>query len=187
MASTRSLCEASPAVRSMLDAWLTARNGALVPLKKDFDPFSVPRWLPGVWIARFDPARDDFLFTLSGERVNLAWRGSLKHKALRELIGAAAYPEMRRRWRAVVETPQIQYAVLESETERPDASSSDPLPPHLDGERLMLPLASEPDRVDQILGFSQYRITQTDPDLASRLWSRRVVIPCSDLETDAQG
>ncbi len=156
-------------VLAMLEAWREARGDALVPLKTDFDPLSVPRLLRTVWLYRYEPDEGDFVCRLAGEAVEDAWGGTMQGRPLRDIVGADKHPRSLARWRAVVETPLVQYA-FHRDTVMPHQPSV--------AERLVLPLAEAPGDVRYTIGISLYpRRQDTVPD-PPPLWDDIVTVPC---------
>lgn len=169
------IAEASAGVRAMLAAWSAARDGGEpVPRKRAFDPMTVPHLLPHIWIYRFDPAIDDFVCQLAGERINLAWGvTSLRGRSLREIVGADNQTAARRRWLDVIRAPLIQYG-----------RQDDPLGGTNHAERLVLPMASEDGTIDYTIGLSLYERRQTDHDRTPPVWDNVQRIACADLDAD---
>jgi hypothetical protein len=168
------LSGASAPVQTFMAAWRAIRGDRLVPRKVDFDPISVPRLLPNLWIYRYDPQADDFTCTLAGEAVNKSWGGSIRGKRLREVVGDANHPRALSRWRAIIETPLVQYGRVR--TDRP--AHDDGL---VEAERLILPFAGADDAIRDVIGLSLYSYSQTNHALTPPVWDDVVQIPCVEI------
>jgi hypothetical protein len=165
---------ASPQIVEFLELWNRSRHGALVPLRRELDPFQAPRLLRHVWLYQYLPDRDDFVCKLAGENVNEAWGGRLKGQMLSDVVGPAHRDAAIRRWRGVIETPCILYGAIGPE--RQDADGR-PI-----AERLVLPLATAIDIVDHTIGISLYSVSQTDRDLIRPVWDDMLRIPCAEFQ-----
>ena len=168
----RQIPGADPRIFAFFQAWRAARRGGLVPLRGDFDPMTVPGLLANIWLYRFDPQRDDFVCRLAGEQINLAWGGSIRGKTLHQVVGAADHPVVLQRWKFILRVPLVHYG---SAAERLSAQET-----RL-AERLLLPLASGPDRVDHILGLSLYELAVVDRSRPALVAGDIVQIPCAEV------
>ncbi len=168
----RLLSFADPRVAMFLNAWRSARQGAPVPYKSDFDPLSVPSLLRFIWMYRYNPDLDDFVCLLAGEDINTAWGRSIKNARLREVVGPQDHATVLERWKQIVSIPA---AIHGARDERLTAHES------WRAERLILPLRSEVGQTDHVIGLSLYRLTLPD-GLREPLVSEDItVIPCEDL------
>lgn len=166
------LAGADPRVFTFIDAWRAIRHGTLVPLRTDFDPMAIPTLLPHIWLYRFEPELDDFVCKLAGEEVNSAWGHSIKGNTLREVVGEADHPTVLRRWRKIVGVPVIHYG---SGTERLSAMQT------RTAERMLVPLASDDDVIDHVLGLSLYKISGFDPSRPPLVLEDIKQIPCTEV------
>ena len=166
------LAGADPRIFVFLEAWRRARHDTLLPLRSDFDPMSVPGLLAQMWMYRYDPVRGDFVCKLAGEEVNAAWGGSIKGKTLRQILGPDDHPIVLQRWKFIQRVPLIHYGSAEERLSALETRIA---------ERLILPLASEPDTVDHILGLSLYRISAANRDRPVLVPEDIVQIPCAEV------
>ena len=166
------LAGADPRIFEFLQAWQTARHGTVVPFHRDFDPLAIPRLLQHVWLYRYEPDADDFVCRLSGEEVNAAWGRSIKGETLRTILGEADHPTVLRRWKQIVSVPLLHYG---SAVERLSALET------RTAERLLVPLASDDETVDYVLGMSLYRISTASADRMPLVPEDIVRIPCAEV------
>lgn len=166
------LAGADPKIFQFFHAWRDARRGSLVPLRTDFEPMDVATLLPHIWMYRYDPGQGDFVCRLAGEEVNSAWRRVIKGRTLRDIVGEADHPVVLRRWTQIVSVPLIQYGAATERLSAMEARSA---------ERLLLPLASEDDRIDHVLGLSLYRISAANQGRMPLVPEDIVQIPCAEV------
>lgn len=162
---------ASDAAIAFIDAWKDARNGRLVPRKRDFDPLNVPALLPSIWIYEHDPEADVFRCRLAGERVNDAWGGSIARKTSLEILGAADNQAVVAVWRSVLGTPLIHYG----NEERLSGTKL------YAAERVVMPLENDAGEPAFILGISLYKLDPRTADVPPVLLESSFNIPCRDL------
>ena len=164
--------EAHQHITLLLGAWMKARHGALVPFRRNLTPDSFASVLPYVWIYRFEEDLGDFVCKISGERINDAWGQSLRGVRFRDVVGKDAHAAALQRWKAVLNTPSIQYGKITG------------APPD-DGitiaERLVLPLADADGTVCYTIGLSVYPFRQDDRNRTPPVWDDVTIIPCADL------
>jgi len=134
---------------TFFDAWRASRTDGPVPAKRDFDPFQVPSLLRYAWLYRLDSPTGDFVCLLAGEDVNHAWGRSIKGETLADVVGEDEHPGILRRWRELLEVPQIQYG------QRDEQLTNQAL---WKAERLLLPMSSDGVQADHIIGVSLYRL-----------------------------
>lgn len=159
-------------VFAFFQAWRAARRETMVPRRTDFDPLAIPTLLPHVWLYRYDDRLDDFVCRLAGEEVNAAWGQSIRGRALLEVVGTADHPIVLRRWRQIVGVPLIHYGAAAERLSALETRSA---------ERLLLPLASDGDVVDHVLGISLYRISGAGLSRSPLVPEDIIQIPCAEL------
>lgn len=157
---------------TFLEAWMGARRGRLVPNKQDFDPFEVPTLLRFTWLYRFDPVLDDFACLLAGEDVNRAWGAPIKGKTLRQIVGDTDHPIVLQRWRAIIDTPLVQYGAKDEKLSNQDLWRA---------ERLLMPLASSEECRDHVIGVSLYRLAAREEARAPLISEDISQILCKDI------
>lgn len=166
------LAGADPRIFEFLSAWRAARRGTMVPFRRDFDPLSIPRLLPHIWLYRYEPAAGDFVCRLAGEEVNAAWGRSIRGETLRTVVGEADHPTVFRRWQQIVSVPLLHYG---SAVERLSALEL------RSAERLLVPLASDDETVDGVLGLSLYTISAANQDRTPLVPEDIIRIPCAEV------
>lgn len=166
------LAEAGRPSLSLLNCWCAMREGQDVPSRRNFDPTLLGRYLAKVYLYAFDEARGDFVCRLAGEEVNEAWGGSIKGRAFREVVGDDHHAAALARWRAIIETPLVQFGVMEDEVGRDRRRV---------GERLVTPVRDENGATLMILGLGDYIVRQNDRTWISPVWNRIVRIPCAEI------
>lgn len=163
---------ADPRIFAFFHAWRAARHRSLVPLRADFDPAAIPSLLGHVWIYRLDPDRGDFVCKLAGEQVNGAWGRSIKGMTLREIVGPADHPVMMNRWMQLLTVPLLHYGSASERLSELEIQSA---------ERLLLPLASDADTIDHVLGISLYTISAANRSRSPLVPADIIQIPCAEV------
>ncbi len=160
-------------LRLFLRHWAERRGDGLVARRSAIDPAALKLCLPYLWIYRWQPERQDFLCTLSGEAVNDAWGCSIRNHSLGEIMNPESAALLLRRYRHAVDTPAIQV-------------SRRPIQPHLhlgkDSERLILPLVDDAGAIFGVFGMTLYhydRVTEADKPIFPR--QEIEIYPCIDL------
>lgn len=166
------LVDADPRIFDFLSAWKAARRRTLVPLRRDFDPSHIPGLLRHVWLYRFDPEAGDFVCKLAGEEVNLAWGRSIKGMTLRAIVGPVDHPVMLTRWHRLLTVPLVHYGSASERLSELETQTA---------ERLLVPLASDPDTIDHVLGISLYTIGAADRARSALVPADTIQIPCAEL------
>jgi len=158
---------------TLLDSWCGVRVGRAVPGRRDFDPTRLGRYLAKVYLYQFDDDAGDFICRLAGEQVHEAWGLRIRGLSLREVVGDQNHPAALLRWRAVVDTPLIQYGILEEKTGRSTRRI---------GERLIVPMRDDDGQVRLVLGLGDYEVRQNDRDWIQPVWADVIRIPCADID-----
>lgn len=162
-------------IMELLDAWKSVRGEGIVPRKRDFDPLSVPRLLPLIWLYRLDPETDDFVCKLAGEDVNRSWGYSIAGHKARRILGDQDYIVVTEIWRKVLNTPLIHYGKGKRLLENRLYSA----------ERLVLPIIGEDAvdaRPDHVLGISLYQFGDVDDTPPQILLQNGYQVHCADIE-----
>lgn len=164
--------DADPRILRVIDAWLAARHGRLVPLRGDFDPILVGNVLAYVWIYRFRPNQGDYICELTGEQVSIAWGHSIKGMWLRDIVGPTHHPTVLRRWEGLRTQCRILYA--RGGKEGPGSET-------LHSERAVMPLAARGDEGDSMLGVTLYEPHFHSGNYAPSVPKSVVEIPAAGL------
>jgi len=164
--------DADPDILFFLNAWKSARHGAIMPRKSDWNPMSVPRLLADIFLYQLDQERGDFRCLLAGETINDAWGGSVKGKMLREVVGPVDHPTVLGRWFQILRTPLLHYGkASERLTELRTRSA----------ERLLTPLSNDDGEPEFVLGLALYRFSMSDLSQQSLFPEDIIQIPCDSL------
>lgn len=167
------LDEADARLGVFLRTWMAARGDALVPCKTAFDPLSVPRLLPFIWLYRFEAEVGDFVCRLAGESVNAAWGRSIRGQRLRDIIGARDHDTVFGRWQRIVGEPLVHYGANRERLSEQRIYRAD---------RLLVPLRGEEAEVpDHVIGLSLYQMDPISPNRPPLQLEDIHLIHCADL------
>ncbi len=159
-------------LHAFLDAWREARGTRIVPLRKAFDPLSVPSLLSNIYIYKWDPDQGDYICELAGEVVNDAYGRRIKGDTLAGIVGLEDHQTIIDRWGRILGVPCIHYgSINESLSKRPMQRA----------ERLLLPFESRPGLRDTIIGVGLYSERPSWPDQPPLMPSDILQIPCADF------
>lgn len=166
------LAGADPRIFEFLNAWRAARGDNLLPKRPDFDPLTIPRLMPCLWMYRYDHEADDFVVRLAGEEINAAWGHSIRGMPLRKVVGEADHPVVLKRWWEILKTPFIQYGAKSERMSALDMKRA---------ERMVTPMTSAEGVPDHILGISLYTISPVDQSKPALEPQDITRIPCSEV------
>ncbi|MDE2227954.1 MAG: PAS domain-containing protein [Alphaproteobacteria bacterium] len=137
----------SPELRSIALHWQAARGTKRMPGWKDLDPAAIAPYLRIVWSWKYDSASDTFTGRLAGDAITDAFGESLRGKPMKEFFAGRQYERMFARHKRVVTEPTF-------------AHGSGPVFIHAgrhgQGERIIMPLASDGNHGDGIFGATIY-------------------------------
>ncbi|HEY9536280.1 MAG TPA: PAS domain-containing protein [Kiloniellaceae bacterium] len=141
--------DAAPKIKALYDYWQSIRpNDLALPGRRHFDPLDIPELLPNIWMldVKRDPLR--FRFRLIGtEIVRFTGRDSTG-QWLDEVYPGYAESDAFRWHCAVAEEAVPSY--------RKSSVISNLGRPHIEAERLYLPLAEDGAQVDIVLVMTLY-------------------------------
>jgi len=146
-------------VRNFLVYWLGLRRGRRMPAFKDIDPVDIPWALSRTFVADVLPG-PSFRYRLAGEDFSRRYGCSLKGLSFGDFMEAQSAKLIEQRWCYITQHRLAFYVVT-------DHPSKNGLP--VVGQRLMLPLSDDDDRVDQLFGYTYFY----DPDNYGREIARR--------------
>lgn len=135
-------------IRRLLSYWLDCRDGRLMPRRTDIDPIEMPRILPWVWLCDYLPEERRFRYRLAGEQINDLYGFNLAGRHLEETLSARAFANVFKRRMRIVAERVIEHGIGAIYLLN-DRNTS--------GERLVLPLSEDGERVSQLLGATIYR------------------------------
>ncbi|MCB9947056.1 MAG: PAS domain-containing protein [Rhodospirillaceae bacterium] len=138
---------ADPILRRFLRYWLDKRGSRAMPARQDIDPTDVPWALSRIWLA--EVLRDPLTvrYRLAGEDVRAIFDRRLTGLCLEDVFPASQVALVRASFSRVILGREI---VHQSGTVYKQAGKV------VDGERLMLPLSSDGETVDFVIGVSVY-------------------------------
>ncbi|MBT7760860.1 MAG: PAS domain-containing protein [Rhodospirillaceae bacterium] len=134
-------------LRKLLVYWLDLRNGASVPKRSQLDPIAIPWALAEIWLMQLDHDVGRFRFRLAGESVQTIFEQNLSGKTHQNLLDEEVAGIVEGKLTRVCSEPAICHEVgpIYTNTNRPG-----------DGERLIMPLATDDGRNEFILGCTFY-------------------------------
>lgn len=164
-------------VVSLFEIWLQARSGCLLPVKSAIDPLDIPNLLPSVWMYEYVPEEDDFFCRIAGAEIEHAWGTFMLGTPFRDIVGKDNHAVALKRWKAVLEIPQVQYAWMVDGNAGEEADRES----ELLAERLVLPLCSTDGSVRYTMGLSVYSHKQDDRGRTPPVWNDVLLLSCHDL------
>lgn len=131
-------------VRAFLQYWLSLRGGRRLPSRRDLDPVDIPWALPLLWLCEV-AGPNSYRYRLAGETINEVYGRSLAGLYLVDLIRPEGYALVSSRYDAAVEGPAVVHSIgrIYARSDR-----------HYRGERLILPLSDDGDRVHHLIGIT---------------------------------
>jgi hypothetical protein len=138
-----------PALVAVAEHWRAARSGRCMPAWRDIDPASIRKQLPIVWSWRWDAALATFIGRLAGEEI-IAVLGTNTHgKRLDEVFRPDACAAVELRYRRVMEEPALMHSRGKVFLMSGGVG---------EGERIVLPLATDGVQGDGVIGATVYRL-----------------------------
>jgi hypothetical protein len=164
-----------PRFRSFLRHWAQNRAGLVMP-RAAIDPVAIRGCLANVWLYQYLPEEEDFLCTLAGEAVNLAWGQSLMGRRISQFMSPVMLGQVPALYRRMMAMPAIQV----SRRQISPASGVEQ-----GAERLIVPLADPEGRPWGVFGLTLYQLGGqariTDP---AALQGQVTLYPCAELPPD---
>lgn len=157
-------------LRHLLDHWLAARAGRLMPARGDIDPTAIVPAIGQVWIMEVTPDTDSFRYRLAGEDINMVYGFSLAGKTLEEVHGGENLIGIRERLSQVVNERCILYSHGVTQYRDGETSRHD---------RLVLPLSDDGQAVSDVIGVTKYAFPRNSKpgDLLHHVIDEITVIP----------
>ena len=137
-----------PALIDLAAHWNAARGEHSLPAWGDIDAVALRRLLPFIWAWRYDAARQTYIGRLAGEEVTAVVGVNVRNRAIEDCFSAAALPVIRARLDAVRVGPSVMYGNGTVYVRHGYTGS---------GERIILPLASDHQHADGVIGATYYR------------------------------
>jgi len=145
----------APALQAVAAHWNEARGERLMPSWTQLRPSRFAASLPVIWTFKYDRATGDFIGRLAGERITQGFGRSFRGLRLDALHGPDTFALAQARMARVVEERALchSHGLMFRQRERSG-----------NGERIMLPLASDGIAPDGVLGASMVDYVFADPD-----------------------
>jgi hypothetical protein len=144
----------SPKLQAIAMHWETARGKKLMPGWGDINPVAIGPDLAIVWSWKYDRDSDSFTGRLAGEDINEAFGKSLRGKRMEDFFPSSQYPMILARHKRVVGEPAFAHGRgrVFIHAER-----------FGQGERIIMPLASDGVHGDGIFGATVYELDPRPP------------------------
>jgi len=145
----------APALQAVAAHWHEARGARLMPSWAQLRPSRIAASLPIIWTFKYDRAKGDFIGRLAGERITQGFGRSFRGLRLDALHGPETFATAHARMARVVDEPALYHShgLMFRQRERSG-----------NGERIMLPLASDGVTPDGLLGASVVDYVFADPN-----------------------
>ena len=138
----------SPALRAIADHWLYASADKPMPSWSDLSPSHLAPHFKRLWAFKYDSVAGDFTARLAGNRAMVGFGKSFRGTPLKDLHPPHIFELAQAHMTKVVTGPAFYYC-----TGKLFKAGSQ----EFEGERLMLPLASDGRYGDGVLGATDYR------------------------------
>ncbi|GIK96476.1 MAG: hypothetical protein BroJett029_06850 [Alphaproteobacteria bacterium] len=135
-----------PRLQLVLQHWQALRGGRAMPARREIDPVALEGALGIVMIARYEPERDDFRFSLFGSEVATSQRIDYTHRLASELEPKVYAELVLKSYRQVRATGLPYYGRLSIGGDRELVSYY----------RLVLPLGNDGAHVDAVVVASDH-------------------------------
>ncbi|RVU38711.1 PAS domain-containing protein [Hwanghaeella grinnelliae] len=122
-------------VLRFFDYWRSKRTGRGLPSRRDIDPIEIPWALPWIFLMDYE-VPETFRFRLAGQELVDVFGRRLKGSTLKDVLSDEVFPQVTERWLPLVNSRAaicMKGMVYEVKGRLPI------------GERIVLPLADEPD------------------------------------------
>lgn len=163
-------------LRTLLSHYLEVRGTKRLPSRGDIDPLKLAPVLPIIWISEYEPEAGTFRYRLAGEEVNAIFGASVSGRLLSDFVIGERFEPVNRNFLRVIGDPA---AML---TTGPVYRCADRIAM---GERLALPLSSDGEKADGIIGAT-LRKSLVDLAEVATLEQKSVFTPIDDLDDRAQ-
>jgi hypothetical protein len=161
----------SPALRLLLEHYLEVRGDRRMPSRRDLDAAKLGPVLPIIWVNEYEPAAGTFRYRLAGEEVNEIFGVSVAGKLLSDFVGPDRFGPVNDNFLRVIREDAVLLAT------GPIYSCTDRIAL---GERLALPLSSDGEKADGLLGATA-RETMVDLKSASMTEQTVTFIPLDEI------
>ncbi len=137
--------------------WNELRGAERIPARAAFDPLQIPELLPTIWLYRYQPAEDDWLCHVAGDRICQTTGQPMQKRYVRELFPADVARVINQRFGRIIREEAIFYSfgsvyALQGR--------------YTQGERVGLPLLDDAGVVSWVVGVT-YSSGSVPKDVAS--------------------
>ena len=165
-----------PLLRRLLRHWAERRDGPVMP-RDAIEPAAIRPCLPHVYLMRYRAESDDFLCTLSGEKVNEAWGQSLIGKRPQDFMPADSAALAQVIYRRITLMPAVHVGHRAT-------TDTDPAQ-HKAADRLVVPLGDGAGRPWGLFGLSLYYFNPfTEAGNSPYVGPDVTYYPCAALPAD---
>ena len=119
-----------------------------MPARTDIDPVALDAALPILWLCDYEADTERFRCRLAGEKISGLYGGPIAGRYVEDIIETDRVAEVMTRYRRVVSEPAIGHAAGRVYLHRDR---------RLVGERILLPLATDGETADGVLGATSFR------------------------------
>ena len=138
-----------PGLRVLHEYWLDlAETAGGLPSVQSFDPLSLPRLLPNVWIVEVEPASRRFRMRLTGENINAIYGRSIAGLYFQDVFQPGDVEIIVARYSRALSEPAVFHASGSVYAAGGNLTV---------GERLGLPMLGREGRTNTLLGATVYR------------------------------
>lgn len=137
----------SAALRAVVDHWQQARADKPMPAWSDLSPSAIAPYLKQLWAFRYDRQTGEFTARLAGSRVVVGFGDSFRGTPLKQLHPPHVFE---------LAQQQMSKVVLEPAIYRSSGKLFKVGEHVIEGERIILPLASNGHHGDGVLGASEF-------------------------------
>ena len=139
---------ASPALQAIADHWQQVRGGRPMPAWSDLSPSAISEHLKRLWAFKYDRATGDFTARLAGTRTMARFGKSFRGTPLRDLHPPRVFEQAQSHMIRIVSEPAFVRGT----------GKLFKIGDHtIEGERIVLPLASDGLHGDGVLGAADYK------------------------------
>jgi hypothetical protein len=156
---------ASPALRVVAAHWGAVRGAAQMPSWEQLRPSQLSAQLFLVWAFKYDRSTGQFTGRLAGDRITRGFGKNFRGLPMQELHSPEIFPRIHRHMTRIVSEPVAYRGAGKLFRHGPRI---------IEGERVILPLASDGVHADGVLGASDYHYPHPDPGPVELLSDREV-------------